>query len=447
MRTFARHSLPVIVLVLSAAILSAQNLDINVVKRDYDAIPYALRLSAVTDAAQNESVDAERLKASLESVPDITVGNINTGRTAQILDEDLASFLTVPEINQDILFVEVDPNGQRRESLHAYWGPVTHQTPTAKTVGAWLGSEAAGYPRYISPTVTIKFQGRSLAYKALYLVRADGSMFPADVMCECISYSQFQGNFSPDELLRAKGRNSPLIRSWIAAHASEDPTHRLAQPEKQPAPQVPQVPLGRTSLTMSGPVAAAEGACQFMDPQDCICNTGENCTAISLPHSNQPSITCDVFGYYRPVYWNGIFTKAYHTWMQDTVHSSTGGQSTEAWDAGPTGNCFDGMVNKPPVNCGYLNDCVLNSAFGCLVGDIVSNSKRFFSSLLSHWPNETSCDTVVDMQNFEWTWVNNQKPYDPGYENSNTWISLMMSNTEGGLIPAPPVWTPGWATF
>jgi hypothetical protein len=199
--------------------------DISLVQRDYYAIPYGLQLSVLADAAANGDTDENKMQQQLAAaVPDITLSNITAGATVQIMDRNLSDFVTVPQPGQDILFVEVVPEAPRPGALQAWWGPITHPLPTIKTVGELLGKDTLSFPRYVALTVALQFQGRSVTYKALYLIKNDKDMpvVAGDVFLETTRYSQFQAPFVPDVLIHSKARDNPMVRGWLSSHTVPD---------------------------------------------------------------------------------------------------------------------------------------------------------------------------------------------------------------------------------
>jgi hypothetical protein len=131
----------------------------------------------------------------------------------------------VPKPGQDILFIEAKPDAEWPESIYAHWGPITHQPPTGATVNDWMGEFVSNITRYVTATVSVKFQGRSMTYRFIDLFgKGDQPVILGDVMVEATAYSQFKQSFIPDRLLHDNGRENPVVRNWMRSHTVDDPS-------------------------------------------------------------------------------------------------------------------------------------------------------------------------------------------------------------------------------
>lgn len=79
--------------------------------------------------------------------------------------------------------------------------------------------------RYVSYTVTLQFEGRSVNYKAMYLFSGDDPIHGhhiVDLFLEGSRYSDSPLAYRPDKLLVSKWREIPAIHDWLLANTSAD---------------------------------------------------------------------------------------------------------------------------------------------------------------------------------------------------------------------------------
>jgi hypothetical protein len=83
------------------------------------------------------------------------------------------------------------------------------------------------WERYPSYEVALSYQGRSVAYKALYLIAAAAEQHhaqPIDMYLRATRYSQFPMAYRPDRIFRSKLRDVPAVHDWLATHTVPDST-------------------------------------------------------------------------------------------------------------------------------------------------------------------------------------------------------------------------------
>jgi hypothetical protein len=116
--------------------------DIQQVQRDYYAIPYAMQLTVLTDAAKagdgtiNEAAIKQPM-ADAESF-EVSLSGITTGKTADIQDQPWTNFVTLPAPGQEVVHLNVvNPvAGENYGSVTAQWGPANKQQPGTPDVSS-----------------------------------------------------------------------------------------------------------------------------------------------------------------------------------------------------------------------------------------------------------------------------------------------------------------------
>lgn len=94
----------------------------NQAQRDYYAIPYAMQLTVLTDAikaGQGKLDDSTAIQASMADAEsfEVSVNNIATGKTADIQNEELIDFVTVPVTGQEVIYLNAAEPGKGRSTV------------------------------------------------------------------------------------------------------------------------------------------------------------------------------------------------------------------------------------------------------------------------------------------------------------------------------------------
>ena len=226
--------------------------DLNQVQRDYYAIPYAMQLTVLTDAAKagqgaiDESPKAAAAQqasmADAESF-DVLLSNITTGKTSDIQSQKFTDFVTVPSAGQEIVHLTVTrPDqtvGDKYGSAKAKWGPPTERQPNAPDPSSLTmqdlftemdDANGSLFNRYVAYTVTLHYQGQSVNYKAICLFVPPGEPGPSaysdhqtiDLYLNGNRYSDLRDAYRPDRILISSWRNIPALRAWLSAHTTAD---------------------------------------------------------------------------------------------------------------------------------------------------------------------------------------------------------------------------------
>ena len=196
--------------------------DLAQVQRDYYAIPYAMQLTVLTQAAKREKgkVDDATVQQPLADAGlDVSLSDIKSGPTSDIKDRPWTDFVTIPASGQDVIYLDsINPaEGEYYGTLKAHWGPWKPKADNPEF--AQLNTEAfltkmtdvlgMDFTRYVSYSVTVQFQGRSLNYRALYLFAGDDPIHGhqiVDLFLQGPRYSDNQEAYRPDKLLVSKWR-------------------------------------------------------------------------------------------------------------------------------------------------------------------------------------------------------------------------------------------------
>lgn len=214
---------------------------ISLVLRDYYTIPYGMQLTVLANAARsgNGQIDANAVQQPLTAATmNISVSDLKTGQTAEIATRPFTDFVSLPRPDQEVILLEVlRAEGQGPfGSITAKWGPMQKDPDadpsslTKITMRQFLemmgDTKGTIYTWYIAYTVALSFQGRSLNYKAMYILPApaeDQEMKQhLDMFLQGTRYSQFPFAFRPDRILRSNWRDIPAMHDWLSAHAMAD---------------------------------------------------------------------------------------------------------------------------------------------------------------------------------------------------------------------------------
>ena len=212
--------------------------DISQVQRDYYAIPYAMQLTVLTDAAKigqgridESTIQPETVKA--ESF-EVSLSGITTGRTSDIQSQRFADLVSIPGPGQKVVHLSAaEPaKGDKYGFVKAVWGPMEKQPPANASTMTMedlftdlddLGS--ATFDRYVAYQVALHYQGQSANYKAIYLF-SDGNPRQhqtIDLYLSGIRYSDDPNAYRPVRILGSSWRNIPALRDWLLAHTTTDP--------------------------------------------------------------------------------------------------------------------------------------------------------------------------------------------------------------------------------
>ena len=213
--------------------------DIRQTVRDYLAIPYAMQLTVLVQAAKSGQgqVDAAAIKQPMADAlsMQISLSGITTGKTADIQNQAFTNFVTVPDPSEDIVHLTVlKPALQNHEkfgSITAAWGPLDKQQDTSKASDLTLEQlftqlsdlYATTFTRYVAYTVMLQYQGRSVNYKALYLFSDDPLKYQiVDLFLNGSRYSNASAAYRPDLVLISPLRNIPAIHDWMLSHTTDN---------------------------------------------------------------------------------------------------------------------------------------------------------------------------------------------------------------------------------
>jgi hypothetical protein len=214
---------------------------ISLVLRDYYTIPYGMQLTVLANAARsgNGQIDAKAVQQPLtDATMNISVSDLKTGQTAEIATRPFTDFVSVPKPDQEVLLLDVfrPVEGEQYGSITAKWGPMQKDPDadpsslTGITMQQFLekmgDTKGTIYTWFIAYNVALSFQGRSLNYKAMYILPApaeDPEMKQhLDMFLQGTRYSQFPVAFRPDRILRSNWRDIPAMHEWLSAHAMPD---------------------------------------------------------------------------------------------------------------------------------------------------------------------------------------------------------------------------------
>jgi hypothetical protein len=105
------------------------------VERDYYALSYATQLTIVMDVAKAKTgaINEDALQQTLAGATlNVSLANIQTGKTVDILSKPLTDFLTVPQEGEQALTVDVLSPGENEPygSITAKWGQMEKEPGT-----------------------------------------------------------------------------------------------------------------------------------------------------------------------------------------------------------------------------------------------------------------------------------------------------------------------------
>jgi hypothetical protein len=396
--------------------------DTRQVQRDYLAIPYALPLTVIAEAASKGTLDEEDTKNSLAVAEtlDISLTEMKTGAIGEIADQPWAEFATIPDPGQDILYIDAEnPNDATPfGTVRAHWGPQERRDvdPAASSRNVQELLEPLNalnnttFTRYVAYTVKVTYDGRDMKYKALYLFSDEPQKHQVvDLHLTGPRYTDASGAYQPSVLLYSKLRNIPQIHDWVLAHTTTDERcqaqnqlccltgHCLYRRSdfdrkfRMPIPaafndvlEIPFAPgFGPSSFaTANGPIN-----CNPDSPDTCACSP-ISCIPISPPYSTYPPAQCSVQVKNRQVLVFGLVpTTKYHNWIVTVVHAAGMTNQDEILDGGPSGNCIQG--------CGELVAAATPPPTGWQTGDTIQGSTWYNSGLSSN-----ACQSVFEIQSF-----------------------------------------------
>lgn len=425
------------------------NKDIALVKRDYYAVSYGMQLAILNAATQSGALDEAKIRQQLADVPVVVLSDFKAGPVSEILNLPLSNVLTAA--GHDILHVEGDK---------AHWGPFEANKPQDSTmkVKDFLPGDVK---RYVSYSVLVKFQGRSVAYRAMAVptVNPDLPWFVLDgnMVAGWSSYPCFSRLYAPDSILNSKWRNAPVIHDWLSSHTVPDDSctedglccvesqcglklsefqRKMAAPITTPNSAMPvnTQPVGAVVKPDSG----IFGDCN--SPETCSCWPSGSCVTIYAPYPEPPA-QCNITFHYRLwQYAESVPTPFYHTWIVAHVQGQ-GGSASEIFDA-VYQNYF-----CPVSACGNLwafANPNHGAPYNGLDGDVAG---------LGTWPGGSTgtsadiCENVLELQAWESAFPSNT-PYITFSRNSNSFTSSAAAAV--WLTPPPPpvpsIWLPGWGT-
>jgi hypothetical protein len=447
--------------------------DIRQVQRDYFATTYALPLTVLTEAASKGTIDDRDTKDSLavaESM-DISLADIKTGAVAEIVEQPWSDFATIPDPGQDILYIDAEnPNDTTHYgTVKAHWGPQEKQNVDPAAAGKTMQElleplnalNNTTFTRYVSYTVKVTFNGRSMKYKAFYLFAEDPRKHQiVDLHMTGPRYTDASGAYGPSTLLYSKLRDVPQIHDWILAHTTTDERcqsqnqlccltghclyrrsdfdrkFKMTPVSSDDVPVIPFAPGAASSFA----TALTSGCNSDSPPESCACSP-ISCIPLSPPYSTYPPAQCTVTVANRQVLIFGLVpTGKYHNWIVTIVHAAGMTNQDEILDGGPSNAC-----NPMTYECGELEAAATPPPTGWQTGDKVSGG--WYGSGFSN----NACQAVFEIQTYTANF-----PFGIGYNlggpNSNSYAYTATSPdiSQLGYLPGTPFVgdpardSPGW---
>lgn len=450
--------------------------DIEHVERDYYAIPYAMQLTVLTNAAKvgkGVTIDEAAIKQPMANAEtfDVSLSGITTGQTADIQTRPWSDFITIPGTGQEIIRLDVTrPNFNGTEnakygSVTAQWGPMDKPDPGAPDPARLTMQDlllklddlyATHFARFVAYTVTLQYQGRSVNYKAIYFFSGDDlSHQIVDLYLQGERYSDFSIAYRPDRVLVSKWRDIPILHDWLVQHTLTDSkctemNHlcciggrcgmRKSDVDRKMTRQV----MGGMSSLEDWQMPAvstrplADSNCVPFSAETCACDLG--CAPLVQPYSDTPGASCLVDTKKRIVNVFGLVpTGKYHNWIVTVVHLAGFTNQDEIFDGGPTGVC--------PF-CGNIGAWADLPPQGHESGDLAGGGGGWHSSGMS----PDNCDSVIDIQSYIFGFGTKGKvAYNTWGPNSNSVAFSAMEATDlFERLDWPqqdPKTSPGWGMF
>jgi len=240
-------------LATSAGAQSPMSHEETVVRMVYSKLDYLTQLDVVSKAALDSyggrPIDEAQIQQQLSDARiEVTLSNFKAGPVSDILDKKWSDYWAIPSPPQEVLEVRVNNHTFKDNDLPmvswqtavAKWKPA--DPPPAPEVLDQLQNQTVKdmlemnnkitpseivYSRYVSYSVTARFQGKSNTYRALYLFGTDSKgvekASPGDpfTVMNGLSFDTPQ-NFYPDGLLHSHLREVPVLADWLNAHQMSD---------------------------------------------------------------------------------------------------------------------------------------------------------------------------------------------------------------------------------
>lgn len=210
---------------LTSIALAANPVDEQMVRNAYAKVAYAVQSKIVyTEAEKNPDLKWPELARKLQdSELRFEITEMSSGALSDINSRPYSDFVTRPQ-REDVLQIThdtetFDENGKRFTTYFAipHWGPSSQSqenwdTPV-KEVVVESGNEGR-YSRYVTATITVRFQGRSRTYHALWLFGSD------TLAVDLVTGNSIVRGFAtesayPSVLTDTRLGSHPAVSNWI----------------------------------------------------------------------------------------------------------------------------------------------------------------------------------------------------------------------------------------
>lgn len=215
-------------LLLTGIALAANPQDEQVVRTAYAKLAYAVQSQTVFDAAQKapDITSPELVKKLQDNELSFTIVDMSSGALQDIASRPYSDFVTKPDRAQPNLIIthntqHIDENGKHITSYLAipHWTPHWSESQEnwdmpMKDALVYAGIEGR-YSRYVTATITVRFQQQSRTYHTLWLFSDSDLMAIDTVSGNSIVRTFAMESAYPSVLTDTTMRSHPAVDQWL----------------------------------------------------------------------------------------------------------------------------------------------------------------------------------------------------------------------------------------
>ena len=221
-----RRILTVVPVLLASIALGANPQDEQVVRKSYAKLAYAVQSRTVyVEAQKHPNITTAELAAKLQSNElRFDIADMSSGGISDIGSRPYSDFVTRPD-RQEVLQIAHDEQTFTEDGrLITSYFAVPRWSPGEQTLEDWdvpvkaalvASGNERGYSRYVAATITVRFQGRSRTYHALWLFSDSDLMAIDTVTGNSIARSFATESAYPSVLTDTTLRSRTTVNDWL----------------------------------------------------------------------------------------------------------------------------------------------------------------------------------------------------------------------------------------
>jgi hypothetical protein len=261
-----------LLLVLTAIPVWASNAqDEQTVRQAYAKLAYAVQSHTVFDVVRHtpEATSLDLAKQLQANELRFEISDMSSGAISDVSNKPYSDFVTKPD-TQPVLQIThdeetFDENGKRATTYFAFpkWAhgnEAQEDWNTSLGKALEMSGNAGKFSRYVTATITVRFQQKSRTYRALWLFGSE--MLVMDLVSGQIAGDFLKESAYPSVLTDTSLRSRPAVKEWLTATQRFEPSCKTGKQDvccdstmqcgvssedlqsKKPAPNTKDVPKG-----------------------------------------------------------------------------------------------------------------------------------------------------------------------------------------------------------